>query len=83
MANEILNTKLKQASLVTKSDLNTVSKHANKNKEQVKNLETFHLSYCLGKNFLGDVGFQTMFFYQPTCNTLGLREDKSTNYAIG
>ena len=83
MTNEILKTKLKQASLVTKSDLNAVSKHADKNEEQIKNLETFHLSYCLGKNFLGDVGFQNMFFYQTTCNTLGLREGKCTDYAIG
>ena len=32
------------------------------------------------KPFLGDDGSQNIFVYQPTPNTLELKEDKSTDY---
>ena len=41
---EILDTKLKQAILVTNNDLNTVSEPANKNKAAIRKLKTFDLS---------------------------------------
>ena len=80
---EILDTKLKQANLVTYSDPNTVSKRGNKNKEEIEKLKTFDLSYFLGKTLFGDDGFRNMFVYQPTLNTLGLKENNATNYVIG
>ena len=41
---EILDTKLKQAILVTNNDLNTVSEPANKDKAAIRKLKTFDLS---------------------------------------
>ena len=44
----------------------------------------FDLSYFLSKIFVGNDGFQSMFFfYQPTFNTLELKEDKCNEYVIG
>ena len=39
-------------------------------------LKTYDLTYFLGKNIFSDQGSQNMFVYQPTYNTLELREDK-------
>ena len=47
------------------------------------NLKTLGLSYFLGKFFFGDDGSQNMFVYQPTLNTIGLKEDKGTDYFVG
>ena len=36
-----------------------------KNKEKIEKLQTFNLFYFLGKNVVGDDGFQNKFVYQP------------------
>ena len=46
-------------------------------------LQVFYSSYFHGKNYFGDDGFQNMFVYQVTFNTLELIKDKSTDYVIG
>ena len=40
--------------------------------EKQEKLQTFDLSYFLGKSFLGDGGFQNILVYQTTSNTLEL-----------
>ena len=45
-------------------------------------LQTLNLSYFLGKIFFGDDGSQSIFAHQATLNTIGLKEDKSTEYVI-
>ena len=60
-----------------------VKQRANKNKEKIEKLQTFDLSYFLGKNSFDDDGFQNMFVYQPKLNTLELKEYKGTEYVIG
>ena len=40
-------------------------------------------SYFHGKNFFGDDGFQNIFVYQPTFNTLELKKGKGTEFVIG
>ena len=40
------------------------------------------LSYFVAKNFFGDDGFQNMFVYQPTLDTLKLKNDKGTDYVL-
>ena len=37
--------------MATNSYLNTIGKHANKNKERIKKLQTFDLSYFFGNFF--------------------------------
>ena len=66
----IFDERLKQAKLATGNDLNTVVKRAIKNEEKIEKLQTFHLSYFLGKHFFGDDGFQNMFAHKPTFSTL-------------
>ena len=66
----IFDERLKQAKLATGNDLNTVVKRAIKNEEKIEKLQTFHLSYFLGKHFFGDDGFQNMFAHEPTFSTL-------------
>ena len=39
-------------------------------------MQTFDLSYFLGKLFFGDDGFRNMFVYQPKLITLESKEDK-------
>ena len=39
--------------------------------------------FFLGKKIFGVDGFQNMFVYQPILNTLELKEDKGTEYALG
>ena len=56
--------------MATGNDLNTVVKRAIKNEEKIEKLQTFHLSYFLGKHFFGDDGFQNMFAHEPTFSTL-------------
>ena len=43
---------------------------------KIVKLKTYDLTYFLGKNIFSDQGPQNMFVYQPTYNTLELREDK-------
>ena len=43
---------------------------------KIVKLKTYDLTYFLGKNIFSDQGSQNMFVYQPTYNTLELREDK-------
>ena len=68
-AESIFDTKLKQANLAANSDVNAVSQRANKNKVKIEKLQTFNLSYFLGKNFSGYDGFQNTFVFQPTFST--------------
>ena len=43
---------------------------------KIVKLKTYDLTYFLGKNIFSDQGSPNMFVYQPTYNTLELREDK-------
>ena len=43
---------------------------------KIVKLKTYDLTYFLGKNIFSDQGSQNMFVYQPTYNTLELRQDK-------
>ena len=61
--------------LATKSELKT-------EKDKIIKLKTYDFSYFLGKELFGDDGFQSMFFYQPTLNTVQLKEDKSTDHVV-
>ena len=45
-------------------------------------LQTYDLSYLLGKSFFGDYGFQNMFVYQPSLRTLQLKKDNEIDYVI-
>ena len=69
------------SNLVRKSDLNAnLAALATKvvlkvEEDKVVRLQTFDLIYFLGKNVLGFDGFQNMFIYQPTLNTLELKKD--------
>ena len=47
------NTKLKQGNLATNSDVDAVSQCVNKSKEKTERLQTFNLSYFVGKSFFG------------------------------
>ena len=44
--------------------------------------KAYDLSCFLGKKCFSDYIFQNMFVYQPTLNTLELKEDKGTDYTI-
>ena len=46
-------------------------------------LEPLDSSYFHSKTFFGDDGFQNMFVYQATFNTLEFKKDKGTDYVIG
>ena len=46
-------------------------------------METYDLSYFLGKSLFGDDSSQNTFVYQPTFNMLELKTDKGTEYVIG
>ena len=70
--NPDLNAKL--ATLATKAELKAIDD---------KIVKLHNSSNFCGKNAFSDDGFQKMFFYQPTFNTLELRKDKSTDYVIG
>ena len=50
--------------------------------DKIVKLETRDLSYFLGKNFFCDDGFQNIFVYQPTADTLELKKDKGTDYVL-
>ena len=78
----IFDERLKQAKLATGNDLNTVVKRAIKNEEKIEKLQTFHLSYFLGKHFFGDDGFQNMFAHEPTFSTLFFFFSKGSDFAI-
>ena len=45
-------------------------------------LKTLQISCFLGKSFFGDDGFQYMFVYKATLDTLELNEDKKIHYVI-
>ena len=78
----IFDERLKQAKLATGNDLNTVVKRAIKNEKKIEKLQTFHLSYFLGKHFFGDDGFQNMFAHEPTFSTLFFFFSKGSDFAI-
>ena len=78
----IFDERLKQAKLATGNDLNTVVQRAIKNEEKIEKLQTFHLSYFLGKHFFGDDGFQNMFAHEPTFSTLFFFFSKGSDFAI-
>ena len=42
----------------------------------------FYVSNFLGKNFFGDDGFQIMFVYQSTINTLDFQRKKVLNILL-
>ena len=45
-------------------------------------LQTYDLSYVLGKTLFGDDVSQNMFTYWPRFNKLELKEDKGTDYIL-
>ena len=49
----IFNTKLKQGNLATNSDVDAVSQRVKKSEEKTEKLQTFILSYFVGKSFFG------------------------------
>ena len=88
---EILDAKIKEkklvaqydiSNLVRNSDLNTKAK-LKEQQDKIIKLQTHDFHHTLGKNVFGDDGFQNVFFYQPTVNTLELKEDKGTDYVVG
>ena len=70
----IFDARLKQAKLATNIDLNIVKQRTIRNEEKIEKLQTFDLSYFLGKIVFGDDGFQNMFGYQPTFSTLDIKK---------
>ena len=44
--------------------------------------EAFDSSCFHGKSFFGNDGFQNIFVRQPTLDTLELKKDKGTDYAL-
>ena len=95
---EIFDTKIKQKELVKKSNINNLVKISDLNaklttlatkaelkaeQDKIVELQTDDLSCFLGKNLFGDRCFQNIFVYQPTLNTLELKDNKGTNYVIG
>lgn len=62
MTVKILDTELKEATLATYRDYNTVLKCAHKNKEKIERLQMFDFSSLLGKHILWDDIFQDTFF---------------------
>ena len=94
----MLDAKIKHKELVNKSDISNLVKTSNLNtklatfatkaelkaeQEKYLKLEEFDSRYFHGNDFFGDDGFQNMFAYQPTFNTLELKQDKGTNYVVG
>ena len=91
----MLNTKIKQkklgnnsniSNLVKSSYLNTkistlATKAEIKGKDKIMKLQTHDLSCFLGKNVFCD-GFQDIFDYQPTPDTLELKKDEGTDYVL-
>ena len=66
----IFDTKLKQANLVTNSDVNAVSQCNYENKEQ-----TFDLTYFLGKDIFVDGGCQNMFVFEATFSKIDFKHE--------
>ena len=71
--NSGLSTKL--ATLATKAEIKA-------EQDKIVKLKTFDLSYFLDIFFLSDDGSQNMFVYQPTLNTLKLKEGKGTDHIL-
>ena len=69
---DIIDAKAKQKESFNKSTISNLEKH----------LEAFDSSCFHGKNLFGDDGFQNIFVYQPTFNTLELKKDKGTEFVI-
>ena len=46
------------------------------------NVQARGINYFFAKNLFGDDGPQNIFGYQPTFDTLELKKDKSTDYAL-
>ena len=80
---DILDAKIKQKELVDKPGLNTklttIATKAELKAEQDKTikLQTYDLSYFLGRNSFGDNSFQNTFVYQPKFNTLELKKTRA------
>ena len=70
--------------LATKEGIKTLARKAELKSEQdkIEKLQTHDLSHLLENFFLGVDGFQNMFAYQPTRNTLELKKDKGTDYFL-
>ena len=87
--NEILDKEIKQKELVNKpnisnSDLNTklgileTKVEFKAVQDKILKLQAFDSTYFRSKNCFVDDGFQKMFVYQSTFNTLELKKDKGT-----
>ena len=94
---DILDAKIKQKELANKSDISNIVENFDLNakltslatkaglkaeQDKIVNLQIFDLSYFLGKNFSGDDGFQNMFIYKSTLDTLELKKDTGTDYVF-
>ena len=67
------NTKI--ATSVTKGELKA-------EQDKIMNLQTHDLSYYLVDVFDDDDGFQNMFVYQPTLDTLELKKGQGSDYIL-
>ena len=65
----IFDERLKQAKLATTNDLGTVDQGAIKNEEKIEKLQTFHLSFFIGKSYFSDDGSQNFLMFQPFYKT--------------
>lgn len=67
----------KQANLVTKGDLKTVSlfRCATENEEKIEKRKRFELNFFLDKNFFCDDGLQSIFVYQKTLVRVTRRQE--------
>lgn len=92
---DILDEKIKQKKLVNESnnlvnhfDLSTkiaalaAKAELKAQQDKIEKLQTYGLSYFLGKYFFDENGFQNMLFYQPTLDTLELKKDKDTHHVL-
>ena len=68
---------LKQAVVATKSDDNAVSECSTNKREDRKNTNVWFKLFYWQIFFVYD-GFLHLFVYQPTFNTIDLKEDKGT-----
>ena len=62
MTVKLLDTELKEATLATYRDYNTVLKRAYKTKGKIERLQTFDFSNLLGKHIIWNDSFQDVFF---------------------
>ena len=94
----ILDSKIKEKGLIDKFSISNLAKNSGLStklailatkaelkaeQRKIKKLQKLDLSYFIYKKLFGDDGFYNISVYQPTLNTLELKEDQGTDCVIG